>query len=236
VNSEALTTLDRPVGSLPDVHELSASTVSSELRSKPLLVFSDAATDVIERFVRTMLSHLGSRPQVVILDARTSDLTRQFRVSYGYRNVSTRETTPSEELNDQIEELFKSAREGFFDDSSLDNFSTKLTYIVRRGGDSAIVALAPFVVGKTANTEVAAETLRSLGHIDDAASYNFRLTLILTALQSASSWIRDAATLALGAMDDPAAVPFLRKALDRETNQELRLNMQPILEYLQRRR
>lgn len=207
--SEALTNLNQPVGIRTDFMELSASTVLSELRSKPLLV---------------------------LLEAHTGDRTRQFWISYGHRNVFTQEETPSEELNDQIEKLFKSAREGFFDDSFVEDFSTKLTYIVRRGGDSAIVALAPFVIGKTANTEVAAETLRSLSHVDDASSYNFRLTLVLTALQSPSSWIRDAATLALATMDDPAAVPFLRKALDRETNQELRLNMQPVLEYLERRR
>jgi HEAT repeat protein len=55
-------------------------------------------------------------------------------------------------------------------------------------------------------------------------------------LQSRSSWIRDAAALGLEAMDDPAAIPYLKEALGREPNSELRRYLQSVLEYLQRKR
>jgi hypothetical protein len=130
--SEALTKLDQPDYTRREVIEPSVSTVLSALRSELLLLS---------------------------LETLTSDRTRQLWISYRYRDASTQEETPSEELNDQIEKLFKSAREGFYEDSFFEDFSTKLTYFVRRCGDETIVALAPFVIGETANAEVAAETV-----------------------------------------------------------------------------
>ena len=42
--------------------------------------------------------------------------------------------------------------------------------------------------------------------------------------------IRDAASLGLSFMDDPAAIPFLRAALERETSPLMKRNLKYVLE------
>lgn len=81
--------------------------------------------------------------------------------------------------------------------------------------------------------EVVAEALRWLGHIEHASSYRFRFWLLEKSLSHSSVLVRDGAVLGLSFLDDPAAIPSLEQALDREPSAALRADMQQVLAQLQ---
>jgi len=151
-------------------------------------------------------------------------------------NTSTEQLPVPGHLEELVAELFLMANEGLYEDDQIRKFSDKLSLLVQTYGDATITSLAPYVIGERASTEPAAVTLRCLSHLENRVSYNFRLWLMERALQSSSSWIRDAAALALESMDDPTAIPYLREAFDKESNPELRQYLHSVLEFLGRKR
>ena len=173
---------------------------------------------------------------IITVEAATSD--PEGNPSHRNRSAaaSTQEEKRSEELDEKIKELFRRAKEGFYDEGSAEDFADILTGLLRQWGDEAIIALSPFIVGNEANAEVVSEALRCLSHLDDSASQTSRLWIISRALQSRSSWIRDSATIALTMIDDPTSGQYLQKAIDRESNEEVIRNMRTALDYLQRSR
>ena len=72
-----------------------------------------------------------------------------------------------------------------------------------------------------------------LGRMNDSITRNRRLWILESGLFSSSARIRDAAGLGLASLDDPHAIPYVRKAIDEERCDELREDLQQILEQLQ---
>jgi hypothetical protein len=178
------------------------------------------------------------KPQSIVtfIDSKTGKEEERRGLSFPAAETSTEQFPVSDQLNDQIESLFSATSEAFFEDEQSWDFSERLSTIVKIYGDTAISSLAPFIIGKQASAELAAETLNCLSHLESRIAYNYRIWLMERALQSPSSWIRDAAALSLESMDDPSAVPYLQEAFNKESNAELRQYMSSILEYLQRKR
>ena len=141
-----------------------------------------------------------------------------------------------EKLDKRLDALFKQAREEFFEEGVASVFSKELVDIVARYGDTAIIALAPYISNRRLSAEVVAETLRWLSQIESAASYNSRRWLIEHSLQSEVARVRDNAALSLASLDDPHAIPCLKQAVQGEFCEELRENMQAIITYLERLR
>ena len=177
-----------------------------------------------------------SRLRITQINSRTGKTTEGPGLSLLQSETSTEPLPIPGHLNEQLIDLYLIANEGLFEDDQIKNFSERLSALVYTYGDATISGLAPFIIGEQASAESAAATLRCLSHFESPISYNFRIWLVERALQSPSSWTRDAAALALESMDDLTAIPFLQEALSKESNAELRQHFHSVLEYLQRKR
>jgi len=177
-----------------------------------------------------------TRSTISRVDSKTSKESSSIPLALPQLETCTEQLPISGQLEQQILSLFQTASDGVSEDQQYRAFSDKLSTLVILYGDSAIEAMAPFIIGDRVNAEIASATLNCLSHIEGRTSYNFRIWIMERSLQSRSSWIRDAAALGLEAMDDPAAIPYLKEALGREPNSELRRYLQSVLEYLQRKR
>ena len=133
---------------------------------------------------------------------------------------------------DMLRELFRKANYDTFEDGMDSNFSNSLNRIIQDYCITAIDALETIIYAEDVNQEVVAEALISAGRMDDKATQHARLAMLERALESPNVCIRDAASIGIGAMDDPAAIGSLQKAIDREQCGLLLQNLKDTLEQL----
>ncbi len=136
------------------------------------------------------------------------------------------------DFNQYIATLFSSAKEEVFQDGMESDFSRNLVEFIICFDSAAVAALADYMMDKEVNLEVVSEALRWLGQIKDFKTQHDRLWLLEHSLDSESAVVRDGAIVGLSAMDDPEAIPYLKKRLDQETNRLLRKDIQQLLEQL----
>lgn len=161
-----------------------------------------------------------------------SELEDNITFIEDWANATSR-NDPSELIEPALRHQFHMAREERFEDGFESDFSRSLTALIRQHGRAALMALARIMIAGDANPEVVAEALRWLGNMHDPDTYNNRLLLLERNLTSPDPRIRDGALLGLTSLADPAAVPALQHAIEREHIPELRHNMQQVLEYLE---
>lgn len=133
----------------------------------------------------------------------------------------------------QVRALFMSARDLFFEDGIENDFSKGLFGIIQTFGTEVMPDISRLILSKDVNADVAAEALRWIGLIDDSKSYAFRLWILEECLNSSSARVRDAAAIGLSYLDDPHATEPLRKAIGREDYEELRADMEQVLNQLE---
>lgn len=133
---------------------------------------------------------------------------------------------PDSAPGDDIGAIFRDAGDGIFHDGMDSEFSRRLRDAIARHGDAAITALEPFLHDPGGSVEASEEALRLLGDIEDARTHAARLALLLCALESPNARIRDAASIGLAALDDPAAIDGLRRAVEAERSAWLRTNLE----------
>ena len=133
------------------------------------------------------------------------------------------------EIDQKIETLFGAAREQVFEDGMESDFSKELISLVKKYGNAAITVLTRLIITEQVNAEVASEALRWLGNIEHPASYRSRLWLLERSLFCSSARVRDGAALGLASLDDPHAIPHLRRAIQRENCNELRKDIEQVL-------
>lgn len=154
----------------------------------------------------------------------------------GWNGTSRPKATPlvsdQEILADMLRRLFHGANYEVFEDGMDSDFSNSLNRIIRDYGVVAIGALEEMMYTDGVNPEVAAEALVWVGRMDDERTRRARLSLLEGALESSNICIRDAASIGIGAMDDPAAIDSLRNAISRERCGLLRQNLEDTLEQL----
>ena len=129
-------------------------------------------------------------------------------------------------------EVANDASEEVFIDGVESVLSRELAKLVQTHGDVAVSAIALLVADYCDNSEIIGEIIRQLGYMDDPQTHRVRLRTIITHLESSDPRIRDAASLGLAALDDPAAVDAVCRALDRESSQQLRRNLGLVLDQL----
>ncbi len=145
---------------------------------------------------------------------------------------STTYLPSSETVGQELRRLFAAACDEIFEDGMESVFSRGLVSLIKRYGNTAVETVTNFIIGKVVNPEVASEALRWLGHIDDPFTYRNRLHLLERSLWHSSARVRDGAILGLASLDDPSAIPYLEKAVEREQIQELRRYMIQVLDQL----
>lgn len=132
---------------------------------------------------------------------------------------------------DALYGLFRGAIDETFEDGMDSSFSMRLHRIILDYGMGAVDALEKVLDG--ANVGVAEEALRQIGYIDDPGTHRARLLLLEGALKSPNADIRDAASIGIEAMDDPAAIESLRAAIENEPDAQLRQYLHDVLAQLQ---
>lgn len=136
-------------------------------------------------------------------------------------------------LLDRLTATFVEAVDEVFADGMESVFSRKVLSIIRTHGDVVIRAIDRVIQSERANVEVAGEVLRQVGSIADPRTHHSRLTLLLRKLESPDPRIRDAASIGIAALDDPAAIGSIRRAVERERSPLLKRNLQLVLDQLQ---
>jgi len=136
----------------------------------------------------------------------------------------------------KIKALFETAKEQVFEDGMESKFSEELVSLVKKYGDAAMEILAYSIVYERVNADVASEALRWIGRMAPRYSYRYRLWLLERSLHCASALIRDGAILGLASLDDPHALPYIEQAIQRESCEELRKDMEQVLAQLENTR
>ena len=109
-----------------------------------------------------------------------------------------------------------------------------LPAFVRKYENLAVIEIRDAVLTEQITTDSAEAALRILGDIDHQSTYADRRRLLEDALTKCSSpVVRDGANVGLSYMDDPHAISFLEKAVEREENPLARKLMKKTLVQLE---
>jgi len=141
--------------------------------------------------------------------------------------------TQMELISRQIEVLFRAYAHEDFEDGTESEFINELSSYVLKYGTIAVEVIASIVLKFDIKPQVTFEALRWLGSITHSESYRSRLFLLERSLRNPSRWVRDGAALGLVSMKDVHAVPYIRDAIDREQIQDLRKDLQDVLNRLE---
>lgn len=144
-------------------------------------------------------------------------------------NVNLHEPT----IEVQLQTLFGAARYERFEDGMESEFSKDLLNLIDRHGAVALNTLSDLLLSPHVSMEVAAEACRWLGHITNPQTQATRRQLLeRVLLNSSSARARDGAGLGLASIDDPASIPALQQAIEQEQVEELRNDLQQVLDQL----
>jgi hypothetical protein len=136
-------------------------------------------------------------------------------------------------IMDEIESLFISGREEFFEDGMESRFSKGLISTIEKYYDLAIDAISDLILSEKVSPEVASEALRWIGKIEHNATYENRLHLLEQSLKCSSAKVRDGAILGLSFLNDFRAIGSIKEAIQKENIKLLRRNMGQVLEQLE---
>jgi len=146
---------------------------------------------------------------------------------------STKEPRKDEDLEQRITSLFIMSGEEEFENGMVSDFSRNLCSIIESHGNAAMEIISYLFLYKNLNPEVMSEALRWLGRIEQVESHSYRLWLLEKSLESPSIFVRDGAILGIASLDDTWARSAVNKAIEKENCEELRENMQTVLEQLE---
>ena len=136
----------------------------------------------------------------------------------------------------RVRSAFEAARDEVFEDGMESGLSRELEALVAEKGTAAVGAIAELVLKEKVEPEAASEALRCLGQMEHASSYLYRRQTMEKSLSSLAAIVRDGAALGLASMDDPRAIPYLEKAIEKEELDYLRKNLMQVLEQLKETR
>ncbi len=149
-----------------------------------------------------------------------------------YNNSTSWQPIP-ETLEVEVVKLFDSADIEAFEYGYKSQFAESLERFVQQYGTDAVKAIKQSILGGNVNADVTIETFHTLGRMRHKSSHAERFVLLLWGLFSQSSRIRSGAALGLASLDDPKAIPFLRKVIEFETSRSAEIYLQRVLEQLE---
>lgn len=172
----------------------------------------------------------GSEVQYVVIETMTEP---DQRMNYGADWFSENELALYQKiLTNTLNELFHSANNEVFEDGMTSRFSDALRGFVRKHGGAAIEQLGVAIRAADTSVKVAEEALRQVGHMNDGKTHSARLLLLERSLESPDMRMRDAASIGIEAMEDPAAIPALKRAVENESVEWLRQYLEEVLDQL----
>jgi len=181
------------------------------IESKPQKVNDDDNVTNSEEFqisdITTFMNYanpnLSEENLIYVVDTKTLD---QDNTYLQYKQISNK-----------IEKLFISVNIEELEDGNTGCFTDNLSNLIMKY-PMAMSCISQLILNQKINQSVAAETLKHLGYLKHESSYQERLTLLEKALSCSDEDYRDGANLGIASMDDPHAIPFLRKAINKESS------------------
>ncbi len=137
------------------------------------------------------------------------------------------------DFNTKTEKLFELAIEEEFEDGVESSFSNKLQSFIKEHGNDGLLVLLPIFINEKVNAEIISEALRWIGRLEHPDTHYLRLWLLEKCLFCSSPSIRDGAILGLASMNDPAAISYIKKAIDKEPISALQQDMKEIVSQLE---
>jgi hypothetical protein len=172
-------------------------------------------------------------------DNSTASQIREIRLAMAFRYImlgidnTTSPRIPSEDPRREIADLFNEARNEFFEDGTESNFSRNLNSIIVKHGTTAVDEIARLITNHQTDPEVTSEALRRMATLTHLPTYHTRLQLLAGTLYSLDPRIRYGAALGLASLDDPATIPYVKRAIEREPIQDIQMVMNQVLAQLE---
>jgi hypothetical protein len=151
-----------------------------------------------------------------------------------------RNTENMTELEKRIAKIYSDGRREFFEDGMESEFSVALEKVIQEEGIKVLNILLTYLNDENVSFEVFSEGLVWIGYMDDddelEIKYARRLFLEYCLLNSISARVKDSAGLGLAHIDDPASIPALQMAVNREvepvSGPSLKVLLQQVLDQL----
>lgn len=169
-------------------------------------------------------------PDVVLL---TSSNTDEGTDTQSQNTAKLIERAVRLEAAREISIEFEKAKEESFEDGMDSEFSRRLENLIIKFDHSALAVIRSLVFVADFYGEAVGEALRLLGRIDHPETYSNRLVLLEQCLFHPDARVRDAASLGLAYLDNPSAIPYLRRAIQVEPNEMLLEDMEQVLRQLE---
>lgn len=138
-------------------------------------------------------------------------------------------------VNDALQELLTIGKTVIFEDGMNSRFSEYLTILLSsKHGVGAVEVISNLIIKEQVSPPIAREILKLFGDFEYPNPELARriFDALLRGLNTRFVDIKDGAILGLASIDDPKAIPYLKKAIERENNNELKDDMQQVLEQL----
>ena len=135
----------------------------------------------------------------------------------------------------EIRNLFSLATFISLEPGMSNSFSEGLEEVIEKYGEFALGEIQNIILNEETASSIALEALKYVGNSDSKVWHDERRAMLETCLKkSRSAWVRDGAGLGLSFLDDPLSIPELEKAIDRESSEALKEDLQLVLDQLQR--
>ena len=225
-----------PVSDHPVIVKISGSVVTNPDRTAGQLHSVD-----LPKGQEWPKSHVGTMQDFEMWDFVVGAVVRTMTEpvqQWNYVTDSLRENkivSDQEMLADMLHDLFHNANDEVFEDGMISHFSDELHHIVQKHGDRAVERLGAVICAADTPIRVAEEALRQVGYMNDKKTHSARLSLLEHSLESPDMRIRDAASIGIEVMEDPAAIPALKRAIENEQIGWLRQYLEDVTNQLKTR-
>ena len=145
-------------------------------------------------------------------------------------STQLRKVTP--EIQARLDSMLDVARREIIEDGMSNAITERLAELFLRDFDAVIPALMALIESGRTAPIIAAELLKELGRIRDTTSHASRRWILEHALNASSPFVRDGAGLGLARLADPAALRYLRRAIEGEPNAQTRADLQLVVDEL----
>ena len=137
------------------------------------------------------------------------------------------------QINERFRHAISEAKGEQFFDGMTSPLAEATRNIIAANGVIAVESLRQVLNIRRSEVASTEEILRQIGLIQDEATHQARLKLLADMLAAAQEQIRDAALLGLSFLEDAAALPYLRHALQRESAPWLEENLKMVIAQLE---
>lgn len=142
------------------------------------------------------------------------------------------DTDAQHQLHRRLSALLSAQPQELEDDTASGALAGAVSNLLRDAGKAVIHHVEKILRDEKANPEALAIALEAIGEDSTTTTRDDRLRLLAAALRSRSRWVRDGASLGLAALADRRAIPALEVAIAHEPIEDLRRDIQVVLDFL----